>query len=222
MKYKKSLFVLIVVSSVSTPSLHAQGTFQNLGFEQAAIVPVGGGNPSFYVVAASALPNWNTYINNSTVDWIVHNTISLSGTAISIHDAASSRTPLRGNYSVFLQGSSATLSPNNVSVAQTGLIPVGSQSLLFRAWGDNFQVSVNGQTLSLIPVSSGGNYTVYGTDITPFAGSSTELRFTALPTGSLFFDSIQFSTSPVPEPTIIVLTGIGACLFGFRRWLRRK
>jgi len=71
------------------------------------------------------------------------------------------------------------------------------------------------------------NYTVFGADISAYAGQTGELLFTAPwqgePGQSGFeedgmVDNIQFSSSPIPEPNEFSLVGLGALLLRFRRW----
>ena len=45
----------------------AQGTFQNLDFEQANKVSVGGGLPPFFVYTADALPGWTLTVGGRVV-----------------------------------------------------------------------------------------------------------------------------------------------------------
>jgi hypothetical protein len=65
-------------------------------------------------------------------------------------------------------------------------------------------------------------YTLYGADVTAFAGLTAELRFTALPRPSppiistLFVDSIVFSNQPIPEPSVFGLFAFGVLLLGWR------
>jgi hypothetical protein len=67
-------------------------------------------------------------------------------------------------------------------------------------------------------LGSGANYTLYGADVTAFAGSVGELRFCALSTPenryhNVFLDSIAFSPEVVPEPSALALVGGGLSLF---------
>ena len=82
-----------------------------------------------------------------------------------------------------------------------------------------FNLSLGGQTLSLIPLGVGSNYTLYGADISLFAGQVENLTITALaaPNSADYFDSIVFSPSTVPEPSGLALATLGALLIGFRR-----
>lgn len=203
---------------------HAQGTFQNLNFESASIVPVS--NSAHYpyeVYTSSAVPGWTVYREQSQQNTMIHNTQSLSGSSISIYDTASrEHQPIAGNYSVYLLGSASSMAPISVSIAQSGNIASDVQSLRFRAWGSNFDVRLNGQSLALVPLSSSDNHTVYGADISSFAGTFGELRFTAQHAGSVLLDSINFSPVAVPEPNILTVAtaGIGLLLL-VRRASRR-
>jgi hypothetical protein len=83
-------------------------------------------------------------------------------------------------------------------------------------------VSLGGQNLSYFALSNGPNYTLYGGNIpSAFAGKSEQLMFSALE-GENFWeiDDIQFSSSPVPEPSELALAALGTLLLGFRRWTK--
>ena len=101
----------------------------------------------------------------------------------------------------FAPGSSA---PHPIVISyltQTGLVPTNAQSLLFKASGSRYMVSLNGQSLSPSPL--GGN--LYGANVSRFSGTPAELRFTVLtnpppqpPLNTLLLDSISFSTRVIP------------------------
>ena len=58
---------------------------------------------------------------------------------------------------------------------------------------------------------------MYAGEISPYAGQTAELRFT-VPTAGGSLDYIQFSTTPVPEPSTWALLGLGGALFwGLKR-----
>ena len=88
-------------------------------------------------------------------------------------------------------------------------------------------MTLGGQALSLIPLGAGANYTLYGANISGWAGQTAELDFTvhAYPgqfaADYLFLDSIQFSNQAVPEPGVSGLCALGAVLLGWR-FLRRR
>jgi hypothetical protein len=117
----------------------------------------------------------------------------------------------------------------DVGLSQTGLVPVGTQSLQFYALPafdsfGAFTVTMGGQDLSLTVISNAMNYTIYGADISSFAGQAEQLSFNVLghtPQGSseyLYLDSIQFSTQSIPEPSEFALVGLGTLFLNFRRW----
>jgi hypothetical protein len=125
----------------------------------------------------------------------------------------------------------------DATITQTGVVPLGTKSLQFKAHfdpfssGGSFSVTLGGQTLSLIPLQAGANYTLYGADISGWAGQTAALNFTVFSypqqnaADYLFLDAIQFSNQRVPEPGVLSLSASGALLFGTRilvRWRRRR
>jgi hypothetical protein len=63
-------------------------------------------------------------------------------------------------------------------------------------------------------IGSGANYNIYGANIASHAGETGELLFTASGPNAGLLDSIQFSSSSVPEPSEFVLTALGTFLLG--------
>ena len=107
-------------------------------------------------------------------------------------------------------------------MSQTALVPAGAQLLLFK--GQVFGspsalvISLNGQNLSYTAISSGPNYTLYGADISAFAGQLETLSFLE-PLGNAVLDDIEFA---VPEPSTLALLGLaGAVLAPPYQRLRR-
>jgi hypothetical protein len=211
-------FLLIVALHVMVVQVLGQGTFQNLNFESATIVP----DPSspyypYAVFASSAIPGWVAYIGGSQQTDIIHNTVSLGAAAISIHDTTSSFQPIQGNYSVLLQPSSGG-PPTTAAIGQIGQIPSTAVSLIFYGT-TTMQVTFDGQSLSLIQLGSAPGYQIVGADISAFAGQTGELRFLMMTNPQFglmsYLDNIQFSTSPIPEPSTIGLFTLGGL---FLRW----
>jgi hypothetical protein len=217
------------------PSVLAQGTFQNLDFESATLVPPSGGQVQF----APAFPGWIGYIGGTQQTAAVHDLLALDSSAIGIIDSAFSNPYglpgglIQGSFTAVLQAGvdptpSGGHQPADTTLAQTGLIPVGTESLLFRAQLDvsglsgSFGVSLGGQTLSLVPLQVGANYIVYGADIHAWGGQTAELDFTAfaqrphIGVNYLYLDSIEFSDQVVPEPGVFGLFALGALLLGWR------
>jgi uncharacterized protein (TIGR03382 family) len=224
---------------LSVAVAQAQGTFQNLGFESARIVPAPGYPASQYLFA-DAFPGWTGYAGDVQQVLTLYNNLYMDTAGLSIIDAAfvnRSGLPgglIQGNYTAVLMSGIAQLGqPSDTTIVQTGLVPVGTESLRFNANlagtrpSDTFGVALGGQTLSFVPVASGVNYTTYAADIHVWAGQTAELAFTAFaqrPHSSdtyLYLDSIQFSTQPAPEPGVVSLLALGALLLGWRVWRRR-
>jgi hypothetical protein len=73
-------------------------------------------------------------------------------------------------------------------------------------------------------VSNTLNYTVYGADVSAWAGQTAQLSFTTFAENPhqnnqyLYLDAIQFSTQSIPEPSTFALAGLGSLFVGFRRW----
>jgi len=222
--------LILLALFLSNYFLQAQGNFVNLGFESANLTPTPPGGSGGFVPISQGLPGWDGYLGTNQRSSVLHNNLTIGGANISI--LGSQWTPssiLEGGYTVALQAGGFSSSFVNASISQTGLVPFGSQSIFFKAAGINFSVSFGGQDLSLIPVVVENNYTLYGGDISQFANQSGLLTFTSLsvPTNqfnTVYLDSIQFSTSLVPEPSTFALTGIGALLLGVfcQRNSRRK
>jgi hypothetical protein len=105
-------------------------------------------------------------------------------------------------------------------------VPSNTESLEFKAQThSSFTVSLGGQDLSLIPLGTDANYILYGANIpSQDAGQLEALTITALaaPNTTDAFDSIIFSPSEVPEPSLAALTAIGGLLFGARKWFAKR
>lgn len=215
-------------------SIKAQGTFQNLNFEDAN--PVSAGDPYFPVgvTAASAVPYWTVYQTVDTAGDMIQATtveygsISTGGTELTLIGPATQYGPpaIDGKYSVFLQ----TYAPNNwVSISQTGLIPAGTQSLLFEGAGGEIpylSVQIGSQTVPFSAVGSGANYTLFEANISAWAGDTEQLTFTGYSSGnpdSWELDDISFSAVPEPSVSRLILAGeVMFIFYGCRNLLQRK
>jgi hypothetical protein len=160
---------------------------------------------------------------------VLHNNIFLDTSGISIFDQGFQfGSVIQGNFTAILQAGLG----GDTSLKQTGLVPAGTESLRFRARtggldsSGGFGVTLGGQTLSLIPVGNGPNYTQFAADIHSWAGQTAELGFTVfaetphVDNRYVDLDAIVFSPEPAPEPSAGALTAVGALLLGSRR--RRK
>ena len=235
--------VLCAAIACCTVAAQAQGTFQNLGFESATLVPISGTSPS-PVQFGPAFPGWTGSVGGVQLSGALYNSEFLDSSGISIVDQgwanplAGPSGTIEGNYTAILQaglasGPGGTLQPADTALSQTGLVPLGTQSLRFKAYpalgqSGSFSVSIDGQPLSLAALSSGTNYTLFGADIGALAGQTAQLTFTVFADRPhvvneyLYLDSIQFSAVAIPEPRVLGLPTLGALLLSWRLWRKRR
>jgi len=228
---KKLIANIIAINFILlTISLKAQG-FVNLNFESAN---VSGYSPRGPIPTADGLPGWSAYLFNSdgtnATTQVAYDGISAGGEFISIVDTNvgySTLYPIQGKYTAWLFSGGGQEPFYSAEISQTGLVPAGTESLLFYAlnFGSPFVVTLGGQVLNVVPVQTFSNYTEYGANIASFADETEALSFIQPPAtgvvqpGYLELDDIQFSpTSIVPEPSIFGLTAIGAIALGRYRW----
>ncbi len=206
----------VALSIVLARNAQGQG-FVNLNFESAVINT--NGAPQYTCVASNAIPGWTAYFQGTPQTYIVYNTLSLGAAAIDLESSGGPVSQIQGKYYVFLQG--AYNNGGSAGIGQTGQIPLTAQSLVF--WGNyaNAIISFNNQPLTFSILGSTANYNIYGTYISAFAGQTGQLLFTALdgvdsPSyngGIAEIDNIQFSSSPVPEPTTLSFFGLCSLFF---------
>jgi len=205
--------------------IRAQNSFQNLDFEQ--------GNANGYanyseVPIAIALPGWSgqAFIpglpsyNPPPEAFAVYNFLSLGGNGLGLLDSnwAGNRAyipvPLQGNYSLVINGGGG----NAEVLSQTGLVPVGTSSITIEVatHSDLFTLALGGQNVYLQALATYPTYTLYGGDVSAFAGKMESLAITVLPgnPNSTYIDNLQFLTQPVPEPSTLVLASCN----GFALW----
>lgn len=214
----KSLHLLSYFFSLQvtlTLSTFAQGTFRNLDFEAArlAFLP----ESSFRLVPAEALPAWTAAVDGAPVPFVPYNAVALSQATISLHDHNSASPPLSGNYSVILQSS---FPPKDVSsIAQAGAIASDAKTLLFTQRPGPLigpmHASIGGNEIRLTLLQGTGEMStpsVWGGDISKYAGQTVELKFW----GDGMLDNIVFSPVEIPEPNGSLLLLLAAGL-GLRR-----
>ena len=214
--------------------------FQNLGFEDAVVVPplVDG----WQAPVSQALPYWRT--SNYLAGYVGYDTLSLGAVCVSIHDDLSNAMkPLKGQYSVFLQsGAGGPLGqPTSAYISQVGDVPSSARSLMFTSDDtemlDRLIVSLNGTAIPMQLYSVGGTVNSYWGpmetfvgDISAFTGQmNVELRFEqtfdpAHPyrdSGS-DLDAIHFSSLIVAEPSTLILLTVAALAASARIFRRRR
>jgi hypothetical protein len=223
-QYYKIVIVLPFVAILTFASFltSAQETFQNLDFEQANPVSiVGSPYYPYAVTVASALPYWSVSYGTVQQTRMFYDAPSAGATQVTL--VGDGYGAIDGNYSVLLQGG---ITVSAASISQSGLIPLGTQSLFFEAQPTSgaFDVFIGSQAIPFTAVGTGPNYTLYGASISAWAGQTEQLTFSALENENSYWiiDDISFSTNAVvPEPGIVALTAIGGLLFGARKWLAR-
>jgi hypothetical protein len=223
MKVYKIVLSFWISFACATFLLRAQGTFQNLNFESATIIPDPGGPYYPYsITTANALPGWSVFYGTTQQTEITYNDPALGSTWVTL--LATNRLVIAGNFSVILQGG---LTETDASIRQTSFVPVTAESIRFKAQPGlgSLLLSLGGQNIPFFALSTGSNYTLYGGDITAFAGQTELLTFSAIDIGggnNWTIDDIQFSNSGVPEPGVFALSALGALLLGWRVLRRRR
>ncbi|HEU5068886.1 MAG TPA: PEP-CTERM sorting domain-containing protein [Verrucomicrobiae bacterium] len=227
-KIKQS--VSVVLFTFWAQIAFGQGSFQNLDFEAAVISPPPAGyipsdadNP---ISAADALPGWTVREDGIACDAVwgspgldVTSVVLISGNTINYP-------PIQGAYSIQL--SVNTYDPvynQSASISQTGLVPAGMHSIQFLVQYPYLQdindllVTLNTTPIELVPIASAGQTVTMAGDISDYAGTIAELKFTVLPSSFFGLDSIMFSPQAVPEPSMFSLFGLGLLGLG---WHRRR
>lgn len=200
-------------------------SFINLDFESARrIVPDQSNYLYPYAVyATSAVPGWTVSGFLGTND-LLFNNYSLGAPSVSLFGTNSYNPPpppgnqipppLDGKLSIDIYGGVPATgdAPTSASISQTGLVPAWTTSLQFIAQNTPYSgptvllVSLGNQNIPCSVISAGPNYTLYGGDISAFAGQIEQLTFTALQGVNNYWeiDDIQF----VPEPSVFVLFSV--------------
>ena len=214
-------FILAIPIRAIAQGTLGSGTFQDLDFESATIVPVSG--QPFFIQAGPALPGWTAVLGSSVQSQIVYNARSSGAAEITL---SGNPTGIDGNFSVILEGADGLSGPN-ASILQTGVIPAGANSIQFASpttSPEGFSVSLNGLALNPQVLSVGPKFATWAAPISGFAGQNVTLEFTShngFVGGSAFFlDDISFSSQVIPEPGTWALFGLGSLMI--LTSLRRK
>jgi hypothetical protein len=193
----KTLTMWLAAMAIAATTTRGQGAFQDLDFEAAKLIYITNSDGSISIATTNALPGWAAFSGTNRLSMIAW----LAPGIVPSIQLTVSNLALQGNFSVGL---------DNGSISQTGLVPPNSSSLLFDFSAPlPLSVFLNGQALSIIDISNAVNsaglkYTVYGADISIFAGQIQTLTFSARYGGGIL-DDIQFSSQPIPEPSVFSL-----------------
>ena len=233
----KLISVIFTAALLSLAEVGSSQGFVNLNFESASLVPVPG-DPYGSVQYPQAFPGWTETVVGGISTNALYNNVFLDSAGITIIDhnwTNVSYIPgglIQGNYTAILQSglgyTTNGAAPADISLSQTGQVPVGTQSLQFKIYEDfdsrgAFAVTLGGQTLFLTSLGTGANYTLYGANVSEWAGQTVPLAFTVFGENPhqndeyLYLDAIQFSTQSIPEPSELALAALGALLLGLRR-----
>jgi hypothetical protein len=217
LKLLSSVFVTLFIGRMVGTS---QG-FVNLNFEEANL---SGYVPHYPlpVPFTNAFPGWSDtevstfYGTNANLNSF-YDGVSTGGAGISISDSNNlGFAPFQGKFFGSSMGAGGPLAISE-ELSQTGLVPVGTESITMDVYAWNgFSVTLGGQTINMIPLKTFTNYTLYGGDISMFAGQIAALDLIApgtLSPNAVEFDKIQFSTNIVPEPSDFALIAIGVIFY---------
>jgi len=217
MKYRRRTALICVLSFAFATSCFSQGTFRNLDFEAARYVP---GPYGYYATAADALPNWSCYLGTNQTGIAWYNLATLDDAAVGVMTNSSHDVPpsgfiqgqvclsLQWGY-VYLGGGVGYWGP--AAIAQAGQIPADAKSIRFLGTSP-FSIAFAGNAVPLAVLNALPNYSLYGGDISQFAGQTGELRITSYLHFN-YLDSIQFSNQPIPEPSTLCLVIVGLAVF---------
>jgi hypothetical protein len=225
-----------VVASVVFACCHsvlAQGTFENLNFEEANTTTF---TPPSIIPAADAFPAWEASVGGVQVSLVGYEDPNLYAAGL---DLVGSQLAIQGDYSALLESSPAG---GTASLTQTAVIPAGTESIQLDAGEENagnFWVEINGNRVNMFPLQPNagstpyGVYTLYDGNVSAWAGQSATLSIIQLTpnnSGPLYvpsfleLDNISFSpTAAVPEPSPVALSGVGSVFFAvYRRCVKKR
>ena len=222
-RVKTFCFLAIVVGVFAPAHLPAQGTFQNLDFEQATIAPTAPGQfGSLVADPAAAFPGWTVGPGGtSNPNYTLYNNLTLGSVAEVLvgrdFPNGIGLTALQGSFSALLQfGPSVTL--GTPSLSQTGLIPADARSINFLvgARHNDARVTIGGVEIPLVAIDGGR----MAGDASAFAGLVEPLKFstTSYNGNWLYFDDVTFSTQIVPEPGPLGLLVVSGIFLGWCWW----
>ncbi|HEX3799742.1 MAG TPA: hypothetical protein VH413_13685 [Verrucomicrobiae bacterium] len=217
--------IILVLLTAAAMSANAQGTFRNLNFESANVA---GDSRVTQIPIVNAFPGWSATeteasFGTQSLTQVYYDALALGSPLIAVNDnelgSGSLPPPLQGSFSAYISGGNGFA----FSLMQTGVVPFESKSLLVDIQDDAFglQTTINGNLINMVPLYDNSIYTVYGGDISAFAGELDQLAFTepGFPSGigAATIDDIQFSPNLVPEPGVWSLILCGTAFFGFTR-----
>ena len=203
---------MLCLAAVVAPFwVEAQGSFQDLDFEQASVVPAYPGSP--FIWTADAFPGWTVYANGTPQSSVSYGQIYSPAVAglLDSHVPGGQPPFFNVTFGAVLAGSGLG---GPASIGQSGVIPAGAETLLFL--GSPFSVFFAGHALPLQALGDG-----FGVNITAYAGQYGQLLFQARAGGAYYLDDISFSTQAIPEPAPVSVLALGGLVLSLRRRRRR-
>lgn len=186
-----------------------------MGFESARLPDTAANEFGWLVPASDALRVWKGFVGGVEVTEVLHNNFTLGTPAIAVLGPGWgwAQGVIEGRYTVTLLANELS-EPYDVAISQMGNVPPDAHSLLFkaRAGRGSFSLSLGGSVVPFVPLTFESNYVEYGADVSAFAGTMTELRFTAHAAPGMnivYLDSFVFLPTNVPEPRAVALWGAG-------------
>jgi hypothetical protein len=120
------------------------------------------------VWATTALPGWQIFIGTEQINYVSVDDVDFGYAMVSVFDGTHGPQPLPGKYSVGVYAGLWGRQFDSASISQTGTVPAGTQSIEMDVVesGGTFTVSMNGQTVKMIPLQTTlSGYTIYGGNI---------------------------------------------------------
>jgi hypothetical protein len=224
----KTRIIIVIALFTNVQVGFSQDNFQDLKFEAAN---VSGDEVNSLVPTTSAFPGWQAFIGTSATSQVGYDFISIGAPLISIVDNKVAP-PIQGNYTAYLFAATFSTVSYSATLSQTATVPSGTESIQMDASQSDyasFVVTLGGTTINMIPLQTFSDYTLYGGDVSTFAGNDVTLSITELPPtisgyspSLLELDNITFSTTVVPEPNVVALSAMGGLLFVARKWFARR
>jgi hypothetical protein len=214
MNLRRILWFSLVSANLAQAALGQ--SFVNLNFEDATVPTVfPGGLTGGDVDPALAFPGWTVGNSLNGRLYVGYNAATLGAPSVELYGPNNDfqLDPLQGSFTAQLEYYNIP-SMGLPTLSQTGLVPAGAQSINFLVGGhspteDAAAMMINGVTIPLVPISGGR----MAADISSFAGQVVQLTFTTSTdqhNNLFYFDDIQFSASPVPEPSTFAQAALGA------------
>jgi len=183
--HQSFLVILLAAAFTFLAEIAKADPFQNLDFESST---VSGTTIMPSVPVSTLFPFWTLRFQDTIQTTAVANALPLDTDAIALL-ASPPDNILQGTHTAYLQAAidvPGVSGPHNVSIAQTGDVPVDAKSIRFIARNPFFDslplipgpfvVTLGGQNIPLILLSSSNGDASFAGDVSTFAGLTTELR----------------------------------------------